>query len=87
MPFLVADPQPDTEVDHYIIELDSVIIPHDPETSPGFVRLHYDVSGVTDGLHTVRVKSGNMWGESAFTDPFDFTKALPPVPTGIGLEI
>ena len=36
-----------------------------------------DLSGVTDGTHTVRARFINAWGEGEISDPFVFTKSRP----------
>ena len=48
------------------------------------VRLHYDVSSVSNGTHNMTVKAKNLWGESASV-PFSFTKAVPTSPLNIAL--
>ena len=45
-----------------------------------------DLAGISEGDYTVTVKAGNIWGESADTSPFFFTKGLPAVPGSIGIK-
>jgi hypothetical protein len=56
-------------------------------TNPdGTVRLRYDVSGLSNGNHSAVVKSKNLWATSAAAPAFAFNKALPVVPTSVGLS-
>ena len=50
------------------------------------VRLHYDVSNVSNGTHNMTVKTKNMWGESASV-PFSFGKTVPISPSNIALSV
>jgi len=82
-PFLTADPQ--TGVDEYRVVLDGAdqgLFPA-KDMGDGTVVLWYDLAGVPDGAHTVQAAAKNVWGESALSDPFDFTKAVPGAPTGL----
>jgi len=45
--------------------------------------LHHDLSGLTNGAHTVKAKSYNLWGESVETAPLPFTKAVPAAPLNV----
>ena len=69
-PFLVCDPDP--AVTEYLVNLNG----------QGWVStpapLHYDLSDVNAGAHTIEVKAKNEWGQSVSV-PFDFTKILPSV--------
>jgi len=89
MPFLICDPMPQDEADHFLVEIDGDLIQADAERDDdaGTVRLHHDVNGVDLGTHTARVAAVNMWGDGEFSDPFDFTKALPGAVSGVGLEV
>lgn len=88
-PFIVTDPQDKTLITNYAISIDNgadQIIPPTAVTGDTTkVRLVVDVSTVSAGNHTFKVKTINMWGESVYV-PFTFSKALPPVPSGIKLE-
>jgi hypothetical protein len=72
-----------------------------PITVPAFVnsdkstQLHLDLSlvplgsftaGLPNGIETVTATATNMWGTSAASVPFTFTKSLPVTVTGISLS-
>lgn len=50
------------------------------------VYLHYDLAGTTNGAHAVTVKAKNMWGASAASSSYSFSKGVPSVPTGISIS-
>ena len=85
MPYLTCDDQANTE--QFEVTIDGV-----PTLAPavdglgGMKHLWFDVSSVTLSAHTAIVRAKNMWGYSSPTDPFEFTKILPGIPSGIGLE-
>lgn len=88
MPFITTSYVPEEEVSYYQVELDGTTTEQPPESDgQGQARLKYDVTGVAPGPHTVRLSACNEWGCSEFSDPFVFTKALPSVPSGIGLSL
>jgi hypothetical protein len=88
MPYLISDPVSVDDVDHYIVTIDSNPIIVDGQLDgEGKIRLHYDVTNVSKGSHTVTVAASNMWGDGEPSDPFVFTKALPSKVSGIGLEV
>jgi len=76
-PFLVCDVDP--IVTSYIVTLDN------GEELEVPAPLHVDCSTITEGAHVYTVKAKNIWGESKSV-PFEFTKALPVLPTNISLE-
>jgi hypothetical protein len=76
-PFLVCDPYPATmTVSYFTVTIDggtpvqSVPLVNTDGTS----QLHFDLTVVPAGSHTVTIKAGNVWGESASSAPFAFTK-------------
>jgi hypothetical protein len=81
-PFLVCTPMPASyEITEFILEIDGQIISVPPEVLPdGTFRIKYDLAGIANGNHTVRVKAKNMWEESGF--PFDFRSGSPATPGG-----
>jgi hypothetical protein len=82
-PFLVCDPQ--AGVDEYIVEMNGVELPGVVSAeADGSIR--YDLSGIVDGEHSVRLMAVNIWGPSGYSDPFVFTKALPGRPVGTNLS-
>lgn len=88
MPYLVCDPMPDTVIE-FGVELDGVedVSPAE-DLGDGTVRLHYDVSGVASGNHTVKVRANYAeWGWGPQTTPFAFTKPVVGTPTGLKLEV
>ncbi len=48
-------------------------------------RCAFDLANVPEGLNTLTLRTVNMWGVSDQA-PFEFTKRLPPKPSGIRLE-
>jgi len=82
-PFLVCDPQ--TDVTFYRVAIDG----QEPIESPaqdlgdGTVRLYYDLDSIAVGSHIVQVAAHNEWGCSNYSDPFDFTKAIPETPLNL----
>jgi len=91
-PFLVYDPQPGEPsvpgyVSKYEVDLDGATLPSTPQDlGDGTVRVYFDLAGIPDGSHSVKVRAGNVWGWSEWTSPFLFTKELPASPTGGALE-
>jgi hypothetical protein len=83
-PFLVCDPiQQSFEVTEFILEIDGQVISVPPEVLPdGTFRIFYDLAGITNGNHTIRAKAKNIWGESSWSAPFDFTSGMPTIPGG-----
>lgn len=90
MPYVVCDAVPVTGVqpEKYTLIMDGgAPFDVDPQTLvDGSRRLHYDVSGVPAGTHSMSVAAKNMWGASS-TVPFGFTRSVPTVPTVIVLEV
>lgn len=77
-PFLVCDAEPN--VDSCVVEVNGVEFP-----TP--YPLHYDLAGINMGAHTVRAKFVNaLWGDTAWSDPLDFTRPSLGVPSGLGLS-
>ncbi len=89
MVFVNTEPVPENEVDHFEVELDGVVSTVDPQrdAQAGTAQLHLDVTGVSLGSHTVRIRGVNMWGGGEYCDPFVFEKALPSKPSGVGLSV
>ena len=81
-PFLVCDPQADTTTMVVVFDGVTEIIPY-AETS-GYVVLK-DLAGITNGVHNVEVRAGNIWGLSTPV-PFGFTKTLPGSPSNVDLR-
>lgn len=88
MPYITTGYVPEDEVNYYQVDMDGTVTEQQPESDgQGQVRLRLDVTGVTQGSHSVRISACNEWGCSEFSDPFVFKKALPSVPSGIGLSL
>ena len=51
----------------------------------GQKRMSFQVDTMPDGQYNLEIRAANMWGESAYV-PFDFSKAVPGTPSGIGLS-
>jgi len=87
-PFLVCDPTNEAVTEYEITWEGNPV----PETTPaldlgdGTVRLNYDMAGVAEGNHSLTVRAANIWGASAPSNPFLFTKELPSVPSGMKLQ-
>ena len=85
MPYITSAKVPAAEVEYYQVDLDGNISQVDPMIDGDQAFLKMDVTNVSLGQHTVAISACNLWGCSAFADPFVFTKVLPGVPSGIGL--
>lgn len=86
--YLITDPVDGTRFDYYEVELDGEITRADAQRDDqGQARLHYDLTGITMGSHSARVREVSAWGVGAWTDPFDFDAALPGQPSGVGLSV
>lgn len=84
--FLITDPVDSDLVDYYLVELDGTVNTVDAEVADTEARLHWELPSLSLGSHSVRVNAVNEWGESGYSDPFDFNVVLPSVPSGIGLS-
>jgi hypothetical protein len=76
-PFLVCTVDP--AATNYLIKVNGTAAIEVP------APLHWDVGSLADGTYNLEVAAKNIWGESIFV-PFDFNKALPGSPFGIGLS-
>lgn len=74
--------------DYYEVELDGVVVRSDGQRdeAAGLIRCHHDLSGISEGDHSVRIRGVNDLGPSGWSVPFDFGVSLPSVPSGIGLS-
>lgn len=80
-PFLVCNPYSAADgVTNFKVTMDSAA---PADSAPVSNSLHYDLSTVSNGAHTVMVQACNVWGCSASSSPFGFTKSVPGGPTGI----
>ena len=68
------------QVDMYQVEIDGVPV-------ADVVPNTYSVITLADGPHTARVRAHNIWGWSAFSAPFDFTKGVPGAPVNIRIMV
>jgi hypothetical protein len=84
--FLISDPQPASTVDFYEVAMDGNIVRADAEVAGENARLHYNISNIAMGDHTVRVRAVNPWGEGEWSDPLEFAAALPGKVSGVGLS-
>lgn len=85
-PFLVCDPYPASAgVTSFTLFWDGsttgVSAPVFTDATGTYLK--YDLAGVTNGTHTVKVRAKNSYGESGDSAPFTFDKQLPPAPTNI----
>jgi len=78
-PWLVSDPTPPgDEVTKFRLSFDSGAYVDSAPDANGAVR--YDLAGIVEGSHTVVGQACNVWGCSADSSPFSFTKRLPGAP-------
>jgi hypothetical protein len=92
--YLIADPVPDGAdklsegTDYFEVELDGTITRSDGQRdeAAGQIQLHHDLSGISEGDHTVRVRGVNDLGEGPWSVPFSFGVSLPGQVSGIGLS-
>lgn len=52
----------------------------------GTVKLRYDLASISSGSHSAVIKAKNIWGTSAASAAYPFTKAVPNAPTSVGLS-
>jgi hypothetical protein len=82
-PFLVCDSQ--VGVTKYIVDIDGVETTVIAAQTDG--SLKYDMAiYINTGNHTVKIKGGNVWGWSTYSDPFDFDADTPNAASGVGLS-
>lgn len=81
MPYLTCNDQPDTT--SFILELDGTDTTESPAQNG---HAWIDITGVSVGSHTVRLRAKNEWGVSDYSPPLDFAKVLPGAPSGLGLR-
>ena len=92
-PFVVSDPYPAAGIqpDGFAVSVDGGAVVESPaQAVTGGVRLYYDVSAMSSGTHTLRVKAYKndaAWGRLESTEAvFTFSRpASPSAPAGIGL--
>ena len=82
-PWLVSDPNDGATV--FILEMDGVELQQEACESDGSIR--FDMASYAGtGDHVLRAKAGNIWGWSAYSDPFNFNADIPGVPSGFGFS-
>jgi hypothetical protein len=64
-----------------IVDSNNVIVAN-PEVTVG----EWVIVSLPNGNYVARVRAGNIWGWSDYSDPLDFTKVLPDAPQNIRLE-
>jgi hypothetical protein len=67
--------------------MDGNMTKSDPERDGDLARLHHDLTGISMGSHSTRVRAVNSWGEGVWSDPFEFAAQLPGAVSGIGLSV
>jgi hypothetical protein len=83
-PYLVCDPY--TAADG-ITSFNVIIDSGTPiSASPVNMALHYDLSSLANGAHSVVAQACNTWGCSANSSPLAFTKGVPAMPTNLKLS-
>ena len=78
-PFLVCDPQ--SGITEYIIDINGTELSVFSAESDGSMR--YDLQGLAERSYTVKAKAGNLWGWSAYSDPFVFNVSIPLKPSNV----
>ena len=81
-PFLVCD-DPTEQVQYYIVTID------DGEKVQSFAPLHFDLSGLSEGSHIIKIKAVTIYGLESAEATFKFeasAKILPWPPTGLTLS-
>lgn len=82
--YLVCAPQ--QNVDRYEVERNgTVITTTQPSDVSGTYGTKVDLTTLADGTYTYRLKACNVWGCSAFSNPFGFSKATCGAPQGLML--
>ena len=86
-PYVITDVHNPALVENYVVTVDGgaeiTVAPTVLADGTGVVCA-YDVGGLSDGDHTVAIKTLNIWGESVAV-PFSFTVSLPPTVLDIRL--
>ena len=87
MPYLVCD-DTDEDVNKYEVDIDGIATqtPAINGEIPGSKHMYFNITSVSIGSHIAKARAGNLWGWSGWTPDYHFTKSLPSVPSGIGLE-
>lgn len=89
-PFLVCNSVPATgqqPISYTIQGLPAinVVVPATTNTD-GSVQLHYDLATLVNGTYTVTATATTLWGTSAASAPFTFSKALPVAPLSLSVS-
>ena len=88
-PFLVCDPYMTAVVQptYFSVTMDGVAaVQSTPEVlADNSVRLHYDLTGISNGSHNMTVAACDIWGCSS-TVPFGFAKTVPGAPANLKLS-
>lgn len=78
-PWLVSDPTPPgDEVTKFRLSFDGG--PYVDSAPDASKAVRYDLAGISEGSHTVVAQACNVWGCSADSAPFVFTKKIPGAP-------
>lgn len=87
-PFLVCDPYPaSVGVTQFAITIDGTLVTVNAKVAAdGSTSIYYDCASLSTGTHTITAKAISLWGESASSSPFVFTRpASLTAPAGTGL--
>jgi hypothetical protein len=83
-PFLTCDPHPSCQQFRiYLDGTDMGITDGKVDIESGLYVIWYDLGGISEGNHVAEAKAINIWGESAKSAPFDFTKEIPTSPLNL----
>lgn len=88
-PFLVSDyQQADFKITNYDCDLNGTVETLVPDTKGnGDTRVRMDLAGIVSGQHRVKCRAVNLWGESAYSPDFIFSKSVPSVPGTLKLSL
>ena len=86
-PFLICAPDTSTnQPTYYTVAFDGgTAVQSNAYAVTGGVEVHYDLSALANGSHTVNVQACNIWGCSVAV-PFSFTKSIPATDTGLAIS-
>jgi len=93
-PYIVCTPYPSTATvpDYFSVVVDGgTAVQSTPYATTGGVELHFDVSALAAGSHTINVSAcsnttATQAGGCSTATPFTFSKVTPVAPAGVGIS-
>ena len=88
-PFVTCDPYPAGDVTKFQVTYDGTTteVPYIETVFDGQIKaVLKDLTGIPMGAHDIKASACNIWGCSNDSVPLEFTKELPGVPSGVGLD-